>query len=364
MGVGLCYTTNNTMDSSTTFRHWRFLIAVFVLILLISLIIWLAFTTEIKSVFKPRSIEIKNSASSQNQPAENQEPTSFWPFEKKLSQPLNFLLLGAPGAGNDASDLTDTILLARLDEAKNKIYLFSLPRDLLVKIPESANFTKLNALYAFNRSRTFSQEKVRDGQEFNALIKKTQDITGLEINHYIFVDLQTVRQLVDLFGGVNIMVAKDIIDDSFPGPNHSFETFTLKAGWRYLDGQTALKYMRTRHSLSGDFDRVTRQQEVLQALKQKVLALNFWDIGKFIEIYNALSSNIKSDLSLWQIKSYWDKIKGIPGENVIKNELNNQNLLVSGQMNLGGEMASVLQPKLGVEKYDDIKKYIAEIISN
>ncbi|MFH1385667.1 MAG: LCP family protein [Patescibacteria group bacterium] len=345
------------MAIAKTFRHQRFIV-IFGLILLISFLVWLVFTVEIKSIWQPRVIEIKNNGRLTSVEITEGKKSDFWPFnfEPEAGQTVNFLLLGAPGLGNDGANLTDTILLARLDEAKNKIYLFSLPRDLLVKIPNSANYAKLNALYAFNKNNA--------GQEFNALTQKTQDITGLNIDHYIFVDLQTVQQLVDIFGGVNIMVAKDIVDESFPGANHSFETFTLKAGWRYLDGQTALKYMRTRHSAAGDFDRVDRQQEVLRALKQKVLALNFWDIGKFVEIYNALSANIKSDLSLWQIKNYWDKIKGIPGANVIKSELNSQNLFTSGQMNLGGQMASVLQPKAGIENYEEIRKYIEETISN
>lgn len=349
------------MDPIKTFRYQR-LIIIFGLFLLISFVVWLTFTTEIKSIFQPRIIEVKNSGQEVKAENDSIKTTNLALSGQPMEPPVNFLLLGAPGQGNDAPDLTDTILLARLDETKNKIYLFSLPRDLLVRLNGSDNFTKLNALYAFNKSRTFSQEKVRDGREFDALIAKTQEITGLAISHYIFVDLQTVKQLVDIFDGVNVMVAEDIIDPAFPGPNHSFETFTIKAGWRYLDGATALKYLRTRHSASGDFDRVSRQQLVLQALKQKILALNFWDIAKFVEIYNALASNIKGDLGLWQIKAYWDKIKNIPGANVIKSELNNQNLLASGQINLGGEMASVLQPKAGIENYEEIKEYIAKII--
>ena len=371
------------MESIKTFSCRRAVIF-FCLILVMGFGALYVFASQIKSVFQPRVIEIKNNGQAEKTANAGAKTAGFKLFGQEAAEPVNFLLLGAPGLGNDGADLTDTILLARLDEAKNKIYLFSLPRDLLVKIPGSENYTptpnsqlknseteissnslkkdsvwgytKLNALYAFNKNNA--------GREFVALIAKSQNITGLTINHYVFVDLQTVRQLVDIFGGVNVMVAKDILDPAFPGPNHSFETFEIKSGWRYLDGQTALKYLRSRASPAGDFDRMARQQSVLQALKQKVLALNFWDIGKFVEIYNALSANIKSDLSLWQIKNYWDKIKNIPGENVIKSELNNQNLLISGQMNLGGETASVVKPKAGIENYDDIKKYITETISN
>lgn len=335
---------------------------IFCLILIIGLAATQIFALEIKSLFRSREFEIRNADAKQTSLAREDagETASSTPGlydQNDASLPaVNFLILGAPGRGNDAPDLTDTILLARLDETKNKIYLFSLPRDLLVRIPGSANLTKLNALYAFNRNNA--------GREFDALKEKVQDISGLPIDHYIFVDLQTVRQLVDIFGGVNILVTEDILDRNFPGPNHSFTTFEIKAGWRYLDGETALKYLRTRHSVAGDFDRTSRQQEVLQALKQKVLALNFWDLPKFLEIYNALASNIKSDLGLWQIKTYWDKIKNIPGGNVVKNELNKQSLLVGGQADLGGETASVLQPKAGLENYEEIRKYIAETVKN
>ncbi|MDD2753375.1 MAG: LCP family protein [Candidatus Portnoybacteria bacterium] len=335
--------------------RWRVAIIIAALILTFAAIVLFSLIPVLKMALAPHIFEIINGNNGQSRASFASEELNSWPFGKKSSAPANFLLLGAPGEGNDAPDLTDTILLARLDPVKNKIYLFSLPRDLLVKLPDSEKYTKLNALYAFNKKNT--------GREFDALIQKARDITGLEINHYVFVDLQTVKQLVDIFGGVNVMVAKDITDTSFPGPNHSFQTFEMKAGWRYLDGETALKYMRSRHSSAGDFDRVARQQEVLQALKQKVLSLHFWDIAKFTEIYSTLSAHIKSDLTLWQIKDLWRAVKDIPGENVVKSELNDPNLIISGQMELGGETASILQPKDGVENYESIKKYIADIIN-
>jgi len=342
------------MDPLKTLHHRRS-IAILGLILLLGMAAWLLFTAEVRSIFQPRVIEISSNSQKEITPASDNNLPGLTPLDKKSGPTVNFLLLGAPGQGNDAPDLTDTILLARLDEKQNKIFLFSLPRDLLVKIPGSENYTKLNALYAFNKNNA--------GHEFDSLITKAQEITGLAIDHHVFVDLQAVKQLVDVFGGVNIMVAEDIIDPSFPGANHSFTTFTIQAGWRYLDGETALKYMRTRSSLAGDFDRTARQQEVLQALKQKVLTLNFWDIGKFLDIYNALSRNIKSDLNLWQIKNYWDRIKNIPGTDVAKNELGKADLLISGQANLGGTTASILQPKAGIENYGEIREYIQEIIN-
>ncbi len=285
---------------------------------------------------------------------ENSTQSGFGGIPKE-SNPVNFLLLGAAGEGYEAPDLTDTILVARLIPDQSKVYLFSLPRDLLVKIPKSEDWAKLNTLYAL--------AKKNKGREFDLIKQKVEIITGLSVAYCVLVDLNTVKDLVDTLGGVNVMVKKDIIDTAFPGPNHSYQTFVLGAGWRYLDGETALKYIRSRHSALGDFDRIARQQEVLQALKQKVLSLSFWDLPTFFNIFNTVSSKIKTDLSLWQVKDFWDKIKNIPGQNIVKTEIDSPELMITGQTDLGGQTVSIVQPRAGLENYNEIKNYIEKIIS-
>ncbi|TSC53623.1 MAG: cell envelope-related transcriptional attenuator [Parcubacteria group bacterium LiPW_39] len=304
---------------------------------------------------RPRLIEIKNNPAPAPVVMINQSQEGFFLDKDSISK-TNFLILGAAGEGNDAPDLTDTILVVHFVPAEKKIYLFSLPRDLLVKIPGGTSFSKLNALYAINKNDL--------GREFDMIKQKVQAITGLTINHYIFVDLTAVKNLVDILGGINILVKKDILDTAFPGPNHTYQTFAIKAGWRYLDDATALKYIRSRHSAGGDFDRINRQQDVLQALKQKVLTLNFWNVSTLFKIYDTLASHIKTDLGWWQINDWWQEIKSIPGENIIKNEFNNTNFLESGEMVLGDETASILKPKAGLENYEEIRKYIKETIKN
>ncbi len=325
------------------------------LILSVSSLFILALILLLPKLNQPRLIEIKNNQASAPLAVSESGSKTFF-ASKDDSQKINFLILGAAGEGNDAPDLTDTILLAHFVLAEKKIYLFSLPRDLLVKIPGSVNFTKLNALYAINKNNS--------GREFDLIQQKVQEITGLTINHYIFVDLTAVKNLVDILGGVNILVKKDIIDTAFPGPNHSFQTFTIKAGWRYLDGETALKYIRSRHSAGGDFDRIARQQEILQAIKQKVLSLRIWNIGTFFTIYQSLTSQIKTDLNLLEMNDLWQDVKGVPGENVIKTELTDPSLIVTGEAVLGDETASIVKPRAGLENYEEIRKYIQEIIKN
>ena len=330
----------------------------------IGLILWLIFSVAIvafliASQFWPSQAsfwqEIKGNQDPASNPAENQ----LLPNNSQIAgngQPINFLLLGAPGAGNDAPDLTDTIIIAHLDPSQQKIYLFSLPRDLLVKMPGADYYVKINSLYAYNRNNI--------GHEFDALRQSAEDLTGLPIDHYIFIDLTVLKNTIDTLGGINVMVEKDIIDTRFPGPNHSYQTFALKAGWRYLDGETALKYARSRHSGAGDFDRIERQQEILQAIKRKALGLHFWNFGTYWELYNNFANHVKTDLGLWQLKNYYASVKEIPGENLIKSDLESSGLFATGPMNLGGEIASIVKPRAGVGEYKEIKEYIKNIIKN
>ena len=129
-----------------------------------------------------------------------------------------------------------------------------------------------------------------------------------------------------------------------------------------MDGETALKFVRSRHSPSGDFDRISRQQEILQALKQKITNLKFWEFDKFLEIYQILAQNVKTDLNFLEIKDWWEKMKDIPGENIVKTDVLGQNLFESGSAILGNTEASIVKPKAGVENYDEIKKFVEETI--
>lgn len=259
----------------------------------------------------------------------------------------NILILGVPGQGNDAPNLTDTILLAVIKN--NSIILISIPRDLLVKMPGQNIYTKINALYSLGNSPEFIQKKIGE-------------ISGLPIDHYIVVDLQVIKELIDKMGGVNILVQKDIYDIHYPGPNHSFQTFEIKAGWRYFDGETALKYIRSRYSTS-DFDRMERQQQVVEATKNKLSSLKIWNLKEIAGIGQSLSSHIKTDLNPWEIWQVWETIKKISNNQIAKYSID-EKFLMSDNVNLGGPPvggASVLKPKTGLENYSEIKEFIQNL---
>lgn len=267
-------------------------------------------------------------------------------------QSMNILVLGRPGQGYPGEDLTDTIIIVHLNLLDKKAALISLPRDLLVQIPGQTGFTRINHLYSLG-----GIEMIRE---------KIEKIIGLTIENYLLVDLAVVKQVIDLIDGLNIYVPQDIYDPQFPGPNYSYQTFTLKAGWRYLDGQTALQYIRTRHSGAGDFDRMWRQQQILRALKQKVAGLNlFWDFTTYWKIFNTCREHIETDLSLSQMRELWQISQEISADQIIHLAIDNRSgLLNSGQIILGGQPASILWPKAGRENYSEIKDFIQRTISN
>jgi anionic cell wall polymer biosynthesis LytR-Cps2A-Psr (LCP) family protein len=256
----------------------------------------------------------------------------------------NILLLGQPGPGYLAADLTDTIILAHLnliqttDEnqsaSKRKITLISLPRDLLVKIPE----------------------------------QEVAEITGLTVDHYLTVDLTVVEKIITLVDGLNIYVSEDINDPYFPGPNYTYQVFNLAAGWRYLDGPTTLKYIRTRYtSANGDFDRMARQQQVIHLLKQKVLDLNpLWDWPTYLKIFQQLKTHLKTDLSLLEMKSLYQIAKEMEADQInhLVIDKKETGLLTGGLVPFGQQMASVVYPKAGQGNYDQIKEYIEKTINN
>lgn len=77
-----------------------------------------------------------------------------------------------------------------------------------------------------------------------------------------------------------------------------YETLTFNVGEQHMDGETALKFVRSRHSAQdgGDFNRARRQQLFLQAIKEKVLSIGF--IPKVLPLMNSLEKNIRTDISL------------------------------------------------------------------
>lgn len=188
------------------------------------------------------------------------------------------LILGIDTVENKegAPPLTDTMLLASIDYQTAEVTLLSLPRDLWSEEYK----TKINALYYYG------QEKYPDQpQRFPTEV--VSDMTGLPIHYTIVFSLNSIAELVDILGGIDVEVPQSFIDTEFPredvdikttsDPALLYETVEFTAGTEHMTADRVTKYIRSRHSdgeTGTDVDRSSRQQLVITSIISKTTSKN------------------------------------------------------------------------------------------
>ncbi|MBU1446550.1 LCP family protein [Patescibacteria group bacterium] len=224
----------------------------------------------------------------------------------------NILLLGTGGGDHDGADLTDTIILASIDYDNNIIPMLSLPRDFYVDIEELDSWSRINQVYEMGNKKYDSETGIK------LLEEAVEDITGVEIHYYVKIDFQGFKDIVESLGGVEVNVENAIHDPYYPlDGTIQYQTFDLAAGLQVLDGETALKYARSRKTTS-DFDRSKRQQKLLFAIKETALSKDvLLNPGKITSLYNSVNSHFETNLSLRQIIELAKLSEGIGKENII-----------------------------------------------
>jgi LCP family protein required for cell wall assembly len=195
------------------------------------------------------------------------------------------------GAVGNAQEVTgqrsDTIMILRFNPADNTSALLSLPRDLWVPIAGTDGSNKINS--AFTKGS-------------DVLIDSIQGDFGIPIHHYVEVDFQGFKKLVDAVGGVSIFFPEPARDTST-----GFEALT--PGCNTLDGTQALAFARSRHyqiftngrwreDQSADLGRIKRQQEFLRVAFDKALAASSSSPLAATDLINAALDNIKIDKTL------------------------------------------------------------------
>ncbi len=204
----------------------------------------------------------------------------------------NIVLLGDGGHERDGADLVDTIMVASIDHAQGSVALFSIPRDYYVDYPGTRP-GKINELYR-NSRRDLGEE-----QAFELFQKVTGRVVNLEIPYYIRVDFTAFTKAVDAMGGITVDVKKPIYDPYYPNAfDDGYTLFEMPSGPQSMDGETALKFVRSRKTTS-DFSRAFRQQQMLEALREKAFSARLLsDPGALKELYETVTQNINTNLSI------------------------------------------------------------------
>jgi polyisoprenyl-teichoic acid--peptidoglycan teichoic acid transferase len=191
---------------------------------------------------------------------------------------INIMLLGVDSRGEDDGPArSDTIILVTIDPKTNEVGMMSIPRDLQVEIP-GLGPEKINAAYA------------QGGRELTrAVVEYHFDI---DIHYYASVDFVGFINIVDIVGGVIVNNPAVVKDDNYEWTRVYFPT-----GLQHMDGETALRYVRTRYD-DNDFARGYRQQQVLRALRQQGVRLNL--ITRVRDLLEEVEESFRTDLSLRQ----------------------------------------------------------------
>lgn len=207
----------------------------------------------------------------------------------------NYLLLGSDsragltpeqqqqfGTNQDigGSNRSDTIIVVHTQPDQQKATFLSFPRDLWVDIP-GVGFNKINAAFAGGVNHNGAQTVART----------VTALTGIRIDHVLYVDLAGFEGVVNALGGVQMCVPYPMQDP--------LTALDIPAGCQHFDGKTALAYVRTRHQICDripDFARIARQQQFLRAVIAKLLSPG--ELLHLPSLVPALLRNLRVDSGL------------------------------------------------------------------
>lgn len=198
-----------------------------------------------------------------------------------LSDPmvLNVLLLGSDSysAGDDGR--TDTIMLMSIDNRHKKLKVTSFLRDLWVKIPGYGE-NRLNAAYAIGGPKL--------------TIETIERNFGISIDRYAVADFPGFEAIVNRLGGIELELTDDeceYLNTHCDDPNKLYG-----AGLKKLSGTQALNHARNRDSIMSDFDRTTRQRDVVTAIVSKLKGANLAQItGIISDVGPMITTNLKKN---------------------------------------------------------------------
>ena len=277
-------------------------------------------------------------------------------LEGQKKDRINILLLGQGGIGHDGPFLTDTIILGSIKPSTKQIAMVAIPRDLEVDIKGHGK-KKVNHANAFG-----------EVEEYNSgiyLAKKTIEETfNVDINYVIRADFKAFKDIIDNVNGVTVNVTKGFVDTQYPTENYEYQTISFAKGPQTMDGETALKYVRSRHGTGGegsDFARSRRQRQVILALKEKMLSFNtLANPIKINDILESLKKHVLTNMTFSDIITMLKLGKDLDTSNitVITLDSSEDGFLENGYTEFG---EFVLQPKSG--NYKQITAIIKNIFS-
>ncbi len=307
---------------------------------------------------------------------------------------FSILLMGYGGGIHEGGALTDSIVITQFIPKEKQIKMISIPRDLWVPIPIAVGETKMskiNAAYTIglDDKRYPNKEVQFTGLAGGGQMSKyvLSQVIGFPIDNFITINFAGFLKTINTLGGIKVNVQKTFDDYFYPIEEKTNDTceksteeitaltatmsgekleqqFTCRyehlhfdKGLQTMDAATALKFVRSRHSKEdgGDFNRSARQKLVIEAIKDKIISINF--IPKLIPFVNSLSGNLTTDIDFNKMNELLSKIEEYKTYKINSFAITDDNLLMDS---ISSDHQYVLIPKLGENNWTDIQEFISE----
>lgn len=185
---------------------------------------------------------------------------------------------------------SDVLMLATADPREPRLGLLSIPRDLYVEIPGHGQ-SRINAAH-------FYGERANRGKGPDLAMETVARNFGVPVHHYVRVDFDAFRAVVDAVGGIDVTVEERIVDNAYPTEDYGTKRIEIPAGPQHMDGERALQYVRSRHGAS-DFERAARQQQVMVALAQRLASPQTWP--RLPAVLRAVMRHVETNLGPLEI---------------------------------------------------------------
>ena len=183
---------------------------------------------------------------------------------------------------DEVSGNTDTILVGRIDADARRMDFVSIPRDTYVNLPWDVR--KINCVY--------SGTKASGGSGLEGLREAVRALTGFEPDCCAVVDLGTVKEAIELMGGVYFDVPFDMDYEDGEQDLH----IHIPAGYQRLDGEQCVQLCRYRKNyVNGDLDRIALQHDFLRAAAKQFIS--FGSIPNLYRVVQLLTASVDTDLT-------------------------------------------------------------------
>ncbi|MES9691661.1 LCP family protein [Bacillus toyonensis] len=252
-------------------------------------------------------------------------------------EPFTILIMGIEDYATDGQNgRTDSLMFATVNPKTQRISLMSIPRDSRVPIVGKDKEDKINAAHAYG------------GEQM--AIKTVEGFLKVPVDHYIKIDFQGFKGIVDAVGGVTVDVPFDFWERS---DVDYYKKIQFKQGQQNLNGEEALAYVRMRkQDPNGDYGRAARQRQLLAAVAQKLNSAS--TVFKIKDLTAVVGKYIKTDIPISDGLALYNKLSGFDPSTI-------QTLKLEGEDKKIGGIYYFLPDPIGVETVrNEIEKELGE----